>query len=358
MRRESFTPGNPRHRGIAAALGAAALFGATTPFAKQLLRAIAPWTLAGALYLGAGAGLTLLRVLRDRGWRGPALARGDGRWLAAATVCGGMLAPVLLMVGLRRASAADASLLLNLEAVFTALLAWFAFREHAGPRVVLGMIAIVAGAAVLAWPQAGLGRGDAGVLAIAGACACWAIDNNVTRKIATGDALFIAALKGWVAGLVNLALAAAFGAASPAPSVPAIGAALLLGFGGYGISLALYVVALRELGSGRTGAYFSTAPFIGAALAIGIGGAHPTPALAGAAALMGLGVWLHLSERHAHAHAHEALHHEHPHRHDEHHRHEHPDGWDGREPHVHPHRHEPLRHSHPHFPDSHHRHSH
>ena len=358
MRRASFDPGNRRHRGIAAALGAAALFGATTPFAKELLRAIAPWTLAGALYLGAGAGLTLVRVLRDRAWRGPALARGDGRWLAAATACGGMLAPALLMLGLRRTSAADASLLLNLEAVFTALLAWFAFREHAGPRVVLGMLAIVAGAALLAWPHAAPGRGGAGALAIAGACACWAVDNNVTRKIATGDALFIAALKGWVAGLVNLALAAAFGAASPAPSVPAIGAALLLGFGGYGISLALYVVALRELGSGRTGAYFATAPFIGAALALGIGGAHPTPAFAGAAALMGLGVWLHLSERHAHAHVHEALQHEHPHVHDEHHRHAHPDGWVGREPHVHPHRHEPLHHSHPHFPDAHHRHSH
>ena len=358
MRLDSFGPGNPRRRGIAAALGAAMLFGATTPFAKELLRSIGPWALAGALYLGCGAGVTLLRVVRDRGWRGAGLARGDGRWLGLATACGGMLAPVLLMVGLRRASAADASLLLNLEAVFTALLAWLAFREHAGPRLVLGMIAIVAGAAVLSWSPGAAGGGAPGALAIAGACACWAIDNNVTRKVATGDALFIAALKGWVAGLANLALAATFGAASPAPTAGAIGAALLLGFGGYGISLALYVVALRELGSGRTGAYFSTAPFIGAALAIPIAGTHPTPAFAGAAVLMGLGVWLHLSERHEHEHAHEALAHEHPHRHDEHHRHAHPDGWDGREPHVHPHRHEPLRHSHPHFPDAHHRHSH
>jgi len=358
MRLDSFGLGNPRRRGVAAALGAAALFGATTPFAKELLRSIGPWLLAGALYLGCGAGLTLLRVIRDRGWHRSRLARGDGRWLAAAIACGGMLAPVLLMIGLRRASAADASLLLNLEAVFTALLAWFAFREHTGPRVVLGMIAIVAGAACLAWPRAHAGHGEPGALAIAGACACWAIDNNVTRKVATGDALFIAALKGWVAGLVNLALAAAFGAVFPAPPAAAIGAALLLGFGGYGISLALYVVALRELGSGRTGAYFSTAPFIGAALAIGIFGGQPTPAFVGAAVLMAVGVWLHLSEHHEHAHAHEALAHEHPHIHDEHHRHAHPAGWDGREPHVHPHRHEPLRHSHPHFPDAHHRHPH
>ncbi len=358
MRRDRPNLANPRHRGVAAALGAAALFGATTPFAKALLHVIGPWTLAGALYLGCGAGLTLLRVIRDRGWRASGLARGDGRWLATATACGGMLAPVLLMVGLRRASAADASLLLNLEAVFTALLAWFAFREPAGPRVVLGMIAIVAGAAVLSWSPGPTGGIGPGALAIAGACACWAIDNNVTRKVATGDALFIAALKGWIAGLANLALAIGFGTASPAPSAAAIGAALLLGFGGYGISLALYVVALRELGSGRTGAYFATAPFIGAALAIALSGAHPSPAFAGAAALMGLGVWLHLSERHEHEHTHEALSHEHPHVHDEHHRHAHPDGWDGREPHGHPHRHEPLRHSHPHFPDTHHRHSH
>jgi len=350
--------------GVAAALGAAALFGLAMPLAKLLLGTVSPWMLAGLMYLGSGIGITAARLIRDRGWRGPHLAGAEWSWLAAATGVGGLAAPVLLMFGLSRSSAAMASLLLNLEVVLTASIAWLVFREHAGARVVFAMAAIVAGAVLLSWPGAGgfaagnAASGDGGALAIFGACACWAIDNNLTRRVSHGDALFIAGSKGLAAGPVNLALAFAIGTRLP-PS-PALAGGLLLGLLGYGVSQVLYVLALREFGSARTGGYFAIAPFIGAAFAIAILGEPATPVFYAAAALMALGVGLQLSERHDHEHTHEPLvhAHAHPHTHDEHHRHAHPDGWNGVEPHSHEHRHEPLRHVHPHYPDTHHRHTH
>ena len=345
------------NRAIAGALLAAALFGASTPLAKALAGELSPVMTAGLLYLGSGLGLSAARLLRDRGWRPTGLTAGDSPWLAGAILIGGVLAPVLLMQGLKHVSGAAASLLLNLEAVFTALLAWLVFRENAGARVVLGMLAIGAGGIVLAWPSQGMA--DArwiGALAVGGACLCWALDNNLTRRIATGDALFIAAAKGLAAGTVNTVLAVALGTAPPGTA--AVLAALCTGLLGYGVSLVLFIVALRELGAARTGAYFATAPFIGAALAIPMLGEPAPPALWLAAALMAAGVWLHLSERHEHVHTHERIEHTHRHVHDAHHRHVHSFAWDGREPHAHPHRHEPLTHRHPHYPDAHHRHRH
>ncbi|MDO9466932.1 MAG: DMT family transporter, partial [Thiobacillus sp.] len=195
-----------------------------------------------------------------------------------------------------------------------------------------------------------------GLLAIAAACLCWAIDNNLTRHVSGSDALFIAGAKGWTAGAVNTSLALLLGASLPA--WPAAGAAMAVGLAGYGLSLVLFVLALRGLGTARTGAYFSTAPFIGAAIAILLlGEATPAPFWV-AACLMGIGVWLHLTERHEHAHTHEPLEHTHPHVHDAHHQHAHDFDWDDSEPHSHPHRHAVLTHKHPHFPDLHHRHGH
>lgn len=340
------------------ALLAAALFGASTPLAKLLLGEQPPVLLAGLLYLGSGVGLGLARLLRERGWRSSGLGPGDWPWLLGAIFFGGVLGPVALMYGLTQVSGAAASLLLNLEAVLTALVAWWVFREYADRRVVLGMVAIVAGGVVLSWPAGGEGgaSGSWGMLAIAGACLCWAIDNNLTRKVAAADALFIASTKGLMAGSVNTVLALAFGAALP--TVEVLGASLLLGLLGYGLSLVCFVLALRGLGTARTGAYFSTAPFLGAAVALGLLGESATPAFWLAAALMGLGVCLHLSERHEHEHTHEALEHAHRHVHDEHHQHAHDAAWDGSGPHVHLHRHEVLTHKHPHYPDIHHRHRH
>ena len=342
---------------VLAALGAALLFGASTPFAKALVGAVAPMLLAGLLYLGSGIGLSLVRLVRDRGVKPGALPRSEWPWLAAAILAGGVLGPVLLMHGLTRTSAADASLLLNLEGVLTALLAWIVFRENADRRIVLGMALIVAGGLVLAWPAGGAGTTSlSGALAVAGACACWAVDNNLTRRVSANDPLFIAGTKGLVAGITNVGLALALGARLPAPALTA--AALGVGFVGYGVSLVLFVVALRGLGSARTGAYFSTAPFVGAAIAIAAFGEPVSWQFWLAAGLMATGVWLHLTEVHEHEHVHEALTHTHAHRHDAHHRHEHAFAWDGREPHTHEHTHEPLVHRHPHYPDVHHRHGH
>jgi drug/metabolite transporter (DMT)-like permease len=342
---------------ILAALIAALLFGASTPFAKLLVGDIPPILLAGLLYLGSGLGLWLLRLARDRGLATPRLPAREWPWLLGAIASGGVLAPVLLMYGLTRTSAATASLLLNLEAVFTALLAWIVFHENAGRRVVLGIALIVAGGVLLAWTPGAMVAGAArGAGAIALAALCWGLDNNLTRKVAASDALFIAATKGLGAGITNCALAAALGASLPSPRL--IGAAMAVGLAGYGLSLVLYVLALRGLGSARTGAYFSTAPFLGAAVAML---AFHEPASAAfwlAALLMAAGVWLHLSEHHEHEHSHEALTHAHPHVHDAHHQHEHDLAWDGTEPHSHPHHHPPLRHRHRHYPDVHHRHRH
>lgn len=342
---------------IAAALGAALLFGGSTPFAKQLAAGMPPLLLAGLLYLGSGLGLWTLRLLRDRGFAAARMPAGEWRWFGGAILAGGVLGPALLMAGLARTAAGDASLLLNLEAVLTALLAWLVFRENADRRIVLGMALIVAGGAMLAWPQAERGNsGILGPLAIAGACLCWAIDNNLTRKVSASDAVFVAGTKGLAAGATNCVLALAFGASLP--PAPTVGAAMGIGFAGYGLSLVLFVLALRGLGAARTGAYFSTAPFMGAAIAVAGFHETATPAFWLAAALMAGGVWLHLTERHEHEHVHQALEHEHPHVHDAHHQHAHTFAWDGSEPHVHPHRHEPLVHSHAHFPDLHHRHPH
>jgi len=338
-----------------AALGAALLFGAGTPLAKALLADVDPWLLAGLLYLGSGVGLTMVRVLRPTSAR-VRLARGEWRWLALAVAFGGVMGPVLLMFGLVGMPASGAALLLNAESVFTAVIAWVVFRENVDRRVFIGMLAIVAGAVFLSWPA----RADFGdmlpALAVLGACLCWGIDNNLTRKVSLADAGWITSVKGLSAGATNLVLAFAFGAAWPA--WPAVGSALIVGFFAYGVSLVLFVIGLRHLGTARTGAYFGVAPFFGTLLAVLILGETVTLQLTVAGALMALGVWLHLTERHEHEHVHSALEHEHEHTHDEHHRHTHAEPIAPDAEHSHRHRHEPMTHRHPHFPDAHHRHEH
>lgn len=339
------------------ALGAALLFGLSTPLAKGLLGDLPPMLVAGLLYLGSGVGLGAWRLLTYDAATALPLQRQDRPWLLGAIVSGGILAPLLLMLGLQRLTAASASLLLNLEAVFTALIAWLIFKEHVQHHLVLGMGLIVAGGGLLAWQPGALTTVDpVGISYIAGACLGWAIDNNLTRRIAAHNAVFIAMLKGLCAGIVNTGLALLLGATLPGwhSSLLVMGIGLL----GYGVSLIWFVLALRNLGTARTGAYFSLAPFIGAAAAILWLHEPASWPFWIAASLMGMGVWLHLREAHDHLHTHEPLVHNHRHVHDAHHQHGHDFAWDGREPHTHPHRHEPLTHSHPHYPDIHHRHSH
>ena len=346
--------------GAGLALLSALLFGASTPLAKVLLRDIDPWMLAGLLYLGSGLGLfavrAVVRVL-GAGPRGEAAIRGRGwMWLALAILSGGVIGPVLLMVGLARTAATSAALLLNLEGVLTALLAWFVFWENFDRRIALGMAAIGAGGFVLTWGGRLILSAVSGPLMIAGACLAWAVDNNLTRKVSQTDPVQIALLKGCVAGVVNVGIA--FGLGSALPPLGVLGAAVVVGFAGYGVSLVLFVVALRHIGTARTGAYFSLAPFFGGLVAVLVLREPVTVQIVAAGSLMALGVWLHLTERHEHEHGHEEIAHEHRHVHDEHHQHNHDGSESPGEPHSHWHVHVRLRHSHAHFPDIHHRHEH
>lgn len=340
--------------GIAAALGAALLFGAGTPLAKVLLAHANPWLLAGLLYLGSGIGLTVYRWYRHRHM--PTIQAGEWRWLAGAVIAGGLVAPVLLMFGLRNMPASGASLLLNAEGVFTVLGAWLIFRENFDRRILLGVIAIVAGAVVVSWPAEVRFGAIWPALAVLGACLAWGIDNNLTRKVSLVDATWVASVKGLSAGAVNLLLALIIGASWP--SVPAVGDALLVGWLAYGVSLALFIIGLRNLGTARTSAYFSIAPFVGAILAVPLLHEALSAKLLAGGILMAIGLWLHLSERHSHVHTHEPMEHEHEHEHDEHHQHGHEVPIAPGTRHSHLHRHEALTHSHPHFPDAHHRHNH
>ena len=343
--------------GVPLALSSAVLFGATPPVAKLLLAEIAPFLLAGLLYLGAGLGLAVVEAVRSLSDTAKTeeakISRVDLPWLAAAILAGGVVAPVLLMSGLARTTASSGALLLNLEGLATMAIAWIVFRENVDRRLLLGAAAILAGAVVLSWTGEGVSL-DVGGLLVAGACLAWGIDNNLTRRISAADPVRITIWKGLVAGSVNVALALASGNAMPSPMQMAL--AGILGFFAVGVSLVLFIRALRHLGSARSGAYFSLAPFIGALLAVGLLGEAVTPRLDLAAVLMATGLWLHLSERHQHDHAHEEIEHDHLHSHDEHHDHTHEGPVN--EPHAHLHRHAPLVHAHVHYPDLHHRHGH
>lgn len=341
--------------GVAYALAAALLFGSGAPAAKGLLGSTSPWLLAGVLY--SASGLALLAWRLGRRAERVRLHPRDLLPVLGAVVLGGAVGPVLLMLGLASMPASGASLLLNAEGILTALIAWLVFREATDRRVVLGFVLIAAGLVVLSWPGRATFAGPGPTLAVLGACLAWAIDNNLTGRVALNDATWLAMVKGLVAGPVNLALAFALGARLPGAGILAAGAAV--GVLAYGVSLALFIVGMRHLGTARAGAYFSVAPFFGAALAVATG--EPvTWQLLLAAALMAGGVWLHVTERHSHEHAHEPLTHSHAHVHDDlHHDHDH-EGVDVvlGVAHTHEHTHRPVRHKHVHFPDAHHRHSH
>jgi drug/metabolite transporter (DMT)-like permease len=342
--------------GVPLALASAALFGATPPLSKLLVAAVDPLMLAGLLYLGAGVGLAIYAIVRrslsSAALEAP-LRAADTPWLIGAITTGGIIGPALLVYGLSLTTASNGSLLLNVEGLATMGIAWVVFKENVDRRLLVGAGAILAGAVLLSWEGRGISI-DLGALLVVSACLAWGIDNNLTRKISAADPVMIAMIKGLVAGTVNMTLALLNGAALPALSTAM--AIAVVGFLGVGVSLVMFVQALRHLGTARTGAYYSLAPFIGATLAIVLLSEPITLKLVVAAALMGLGLYLHLTERHSHEHDHEAIEHEHSHVHDRHHQHEHDDP--ATEPHSHWHRHEPMRHTHAHYPDLHHHHRH
>lgn len=279
-------------RGLAAALLAPLLFGLGTVAAKTLLLDVRPVLLAGLLYAGSGVGLGAFWLLSRRAAAANPLARADLPWLAGAVASGGIAGPVLMMTGLARTSASAASLLLNLEAAFTAVIAWTLFGEPADRRLAGGLALALAGATALSWPSAGEWEDGRwlGSLLIGAACLAWALDNNLSQRISGKDPVAIAAVKGLAAGSVNCAWALATGVALPRPA--SIAAAGLLGFLSYGVSLVCFILSLRALGSARTGLFFSLAPFVGAAAGIILLGDSLTIPIAAGAALMAGGLWL------------------------------------------------------------------
>ena len=343
-------------RGALLGLGAAALFGLSAPLAKVLLAAISPVLLAGLLYLGAALGLALHRLIAPPS-KEARLGRTDAAKLAIVVFTGGVAGPVLMLLGLSRVTALTGSLLLNLEAPFTVLLALVLFGEHLGGHAALAALLILGGALVLKLEPGALGADTLGVVLLAAACACWALDNNLTQKLSLRDPFAIVRVKTLGAGLMNTALGL-YIVSGVLPAGWYIAGALVLGSFSYGVSVVLDAYALRLNGAAREAAYFATAPFVGALSSILLLGDRVRLHIALAMGTMVLGVGILLRERHGHVHEHPALEHEHLHNHDEHHQHEHRPGDPPGEPHSHVHHHAPLVHDHPHLPDAHHRHRH
>lgn len=350
MVKNSWTP-------VGYALLAATLFGISTPLSKILVGDISPVFLVSFLYLGTAVGMFLIRIPLKSGHSSMAGEAGiripDVPWLVLAILAGGLIAPILLMSSLEITPAATASLLLNFEGVATMVIAFVVFREQVGKRIWIALGIIMVASILLSWnPDAAFGL-SVGAIGILLACVFWGIDNNSTRNISGKDPLAIVALKGFFAG--SIALVLAFLGSNSLPGISLILAAMLLGFFCYGVSMVLFIRALRDLGAARTGAYFSIAPFIGAALSFVLLRENPDLPIVIAFGLMIAGALVLATERHTHLHHHIPIEHEHLHHHpEEHHRHDHEGEAAG--DHSHPHVHEPLDHDHPHTPDIHHRH--
>lgn len=351
---------SPHFRGAACGLAAAILFGISPPLAKLLLVESSPLLIAGLLYLGAGLGLRVFELLSPRqsgNHPREAQIRPSDLWLLAGIVLtGGVLGPVFMLIGLRHLSGVLGSLLLNLEAPFTILLAVVLFGEHLGRRETTGALLIFSAAVVLSYHPEEMRADIPGLLAMVAACFSWAIDNNLTQRLSIRDPIVVTRIKTLTAGTCTLSLALIAGQSLPRTSIllsiPALGAM------SYGVSLVLDIYALRLLGAAREAGYFATAPFMGAVAAVPILGERWGPHEFLATALMASGVFLLLREHHSHAHAHRELVHDHTHMHGDHHQHVHDEGMLPVEPHAHIHRHLPLIHDHPHVPEVHHRHEH
>jgi drug/metabolite transporter (DMT)-like permease len=349
-------PVNGQRRGAVLGLTSAALFGLSAPLAKLLLGGMSPVLLAGLLYLGAAAGLWIYRVVQHS-TNESALRRSDVPTLMGVVFAGGVLGPVLMLIGLNRVSAFTGSLLLNLEGVFTVGLAVVVFGEHFSRYATGAAILVFVGALILKIEPGAVGADSVGVVALAGACLCWALDNNLTQRLSLRDPFAIVRIKTLCAGVVNTTLGI-FAAGIQWPQNRYIVAALGLGSVSYGISVVLDTYALRFVGAAREAAYLATGPFVGAAVARVIWSTPVRWYEVLAMTSMAAGIVLLLRERHSHRHTHEAMTHEHVHWHDEHHGHPHEPGMPAGEPHSHAHQHSEVIHEHPHMPDAHHRHRH
>ncbi len=344
---------------LSMAIGAAILFGINAPLAKALLGSMPPTLLASFLYLGCGLGVLIFKFAKPLFNKNKNVETGikakDLPWLAGVILTGGVAAPIVLMFSLKTTPAATASLLLNFEAVSTALIATLFFKESLGKRVWASVAIITIAAVILTWDHTsewGLSMGAVGIVC---ACLLWGADNNMTRMISLKDPLVITMVKGFGAGTVSLIISLL--TAAEFPGLKQVFSALLLGAFSYGFSIVLFILALRQLGVARTSAFFGSAPFIGSIISIMVFGEIPTLQFFISLPIMIVGAILIIGEKHEHMHIHEYLQHDHMHRHDDlHHNHAHDDGFSGA--HSHAHVHEAIVHSHPHMPDIHHRHKH
>lgn len=343
------------------ALLAAVLFGASAPIAKVLLGEVAPISLAALLYLGSGIGVWLFKTVQ----RGSAatssveaqITRADWGWLAGAVFAGGVAAPIVLLLGLQNTAASTASLLLNFEGVATTLIAALVFKESIGKYAAWSILCVTIASIVLSWDTSGQWGMSLGAVGILTACVLWGIDNNLTRQISAKDPLAIVTVKGLGAGTFSLILTLALGNALP--SVGIVIGALVLGSLSYGMSIVLFIHAMRALGAARTSALFGTAPLVGVTISFLLLRESPTSLFPFGLVLMIVGAVLLISEQHQHRHVHEAITHDHRHRHDDgHHTHDHPGMTSRSLVHSHVHTHERMEHDHQHLPDIHHRHSH
>lgn len=344
------------------AIIAAALFGASAPISKLLLNDISPVFMASFLYLGSGVGLLVFKLFQKASkveHNEARISKTDIPWLIGAILTGGILAPVVLMFSLQNTPASTASLLLNFESVATTVIAVLFFREHISKRVLVAMILITIASIVLSWNTSGNWGFSIAAFGVILACIFWGMDNNFTRNISLKDPVSIAMIKGLSAGSFSFILALSLH--NPMPAMDTIIYAMILGSLSYGISVVLFIKALRELGSVRTGALFGAAPFIGAVLSFFLFREAQGVSFYTAIVIMIIGVMLLLREKHEHSHTHEESEHEHRHGHDDgHHTHQHENNIDIPEGayHSHRHKHSKTKHKHPHKPDIHHRHSH
>ena len=332
---------------------AATLFGVSTPLVQLLGRGQGPFITAALLYAGAAIIGALLRQKVDREAR---VLSSDVPRLLGVALFGAVIGPVALAWGLQRTSGTGASLMLTLEALFTAVLAWRLYGETMDRRVWAAMLLLLAGGVLLILDQ-GLASGGQwlGLLAVLAATAAWGMDNTLSRALAERDPGQVVLAKAALGTAATLVLAVI--SSEPLPTLGASIGLMAVGATGYGLSLRFYLLAQRAFGAARTGSVFAFAPFIGAGVAFALGDRSAGWGMAVGGMLMLAGVALHLAESHAHEHEHEALEHEHAHRHDDgHHDHDHDPMPEGA--HSHPHRHEPTRHSHAHVPDAHHNHEH
>jgi drug/metabolite transporter (DMT)-like permease len=344
----------PIAAGVLLAVASALAFGLTTPVIAWTGGDAGPVTAAALLYAGAAAAAVVMR-LRARS-TGSRLSRTDLPRIVGVAIAGAVIAPVCLVWGLTRTGAAAGSLVLNLEAVLTVLLAWLIYREPLGRRVLLAVAIMATAGGLLALDaSARSSAGLAGTLAVAAATLAWAIDNTLTRPLAERDPLQVIAAKGAFGAALTGTIAFLRGESFPGTTTLAV--LLACGATGYGMSLRLYLAAQRKIGAARTASVFALAPFVGAAIAWTLGDREASVLTAFAAAGFGLGVYLHVSEKHAHAHVHDVCEHQHAHRHDDgHHDHAHDPPMAGE--HTHRHSHERIVHSHDHAPDMHHDHRH